>query len=252
VVNITRSARRTTDKETDEVMLGWSVIQDLLGVGAALILLVVVGLGGRSATTAALELLAFVIIAVVAAVAVPWLLARLKAEHDLFLLVSVGSGLALAGIGSRFFGVPLALAAFIAGLSITESSIADEARQRLLPFRDVFAVMFFVSLGTVIDPRTLRGALPWIGLLIALVIVAKVALVWALARFSRLHARPLQLAIGLGQIGEFSYVLGTLALAGGLIPGQLESALVAAVVITIATSSVLVRSVHSRTPVRVA
>src|SRR3989442_459233 len=88
-----------------------------------------------------------------AAFVLPWLLQRLQAEHDLFLLVSVAGGLLLAGVGSRFFGIPLALAAFVAGLAITESPIAAEARQRLLPFRDLFAVMFFVALGTVIDPR---------------------------------------------------------------------------------------------------
>jgi len=252
VVNITRSARRTTDRQTDEVMLGWSVIQDLLGVAAALVLMVVIGLGGRSAGAAALGLIAFIAIAVVAAFAVPWLLTRLQAEHDLFLLVSVGSGLLLAGVGSQFFGVPLALAAFVAGLSITESSVAGEARERLLPFRDVFAVMFFVSLGTVVDPAQLPGALPWIGLLVGLVVVAKMTPVWAFARFSALQARPLQLAIGLGQIGEFSYVLGALALGAGLISGQLNSALIAAVVITIALSSVLVRAAHSPTSARAA
>src|SRR5712692_3571091 len=159
VVNITRSLKRTTDARTDEALLAWSVIQDLLGVSCALVLTVVIGLGGRSGLAAVGSTVAFIVLAVVAAVMLPWLLTRLKAEHDLFLLVSVGSGLLLAGIGSRFFEIPLALAAFVAGLAITESPVADEARQRLLPFRDVFAVMFFVSLGTIIDPRGLGAAL---------------------------------------------------------------------------------------------
>ncbi|TME08632.1 MAG: potassium transporter Kef [Chloroflexi bacterium] len=244
VVNITRSLRRTTDPRTDEALLGWSVIQDLLGVSAALVLMVVIGLGGRTGPIAIAETLAFIALAVVAALLLPWLLTRLKAEHDLFLLVSVGSGLLLAGIGSRFFAIPLALAAFVAGLAITESPVADEARQRLLPFRDVFAVMFFVSLGTVIDPRALGGALSWVGLMLVLVIVAKVVPAWALTRFGRLPARPLQLAIGLGQVGEFSYVLGALALTAGLISSAVDSALIAAVVISIAVSSVMVRLVH--------
>jgi CPA2 family monovalent cation:H+ antiporter-2 len=146
VVNITRSVRRTTDARTDEALLGWSVIQDLLGVSCALVLLIVIGLEGRSGATALGETAAFVALAIAAALVLPWLLTRLKAEHDLFLLVSVGSGLLLAGVGSRFFAIPLALAAFVAGLAITESPVAGEARERLLPFRDVFAVMFFVSL----------------------------------------------------------------------------------------------------------
>src|SRR5712692_2582678 len=247
VVNITRSRRRTTDTETDEVLLGWSVIQDLVGVGSALVLLVVIGLGGRSGLAAAGGLALFVAVAVAAAFLLPRLLSRLQAEHDLFLLVSVASGLVLAGMGSRFFGIPLALAAFVAGLTITESPVAAEARQRLLPFRDVFAVMFFVSLGTVVDPNTLAPALPWLGLFLALVIVGKVLLVWALAKFGSLRARPLQLAIGLGQVGEFSYVLGTIALTAGLITAHVDAALIGAVVVSIAVSSVLVRVVHPAT-----
>jgi CPA2 family monovalent cation:H+ antiporter-2 len=244
VVNITRSRRRTTDAATDEELLGWSVIQDLFGVGAALVLVVVLGVGERSGLIAVGGVIAFTVLAVAAAFALPWLLRRLQAEHDLFLLVSVAGGLLVAGVGSRFFGVPLALAAFVAGVAITESPVAAEARQRLLPFRDVFAVMFFVALGTVIDPAALPGALPWLSAFVVLVVFGKVALVWAMARLARLRARPLQLAVGLGQVGEFSYVLGAIALGAGLIDATVNSALVATVVISIAASSVLVRLAH--------
>ena len=241
IVNITRSRRRTTDPKTDEMLLGWSVIQDLLGVTVALVLLVVIGIGGRSLGTAAIELLAFIVLAAVAAFALPWVLRRLKSEHDLFLLLSVGSGLLLAGLGSEFFGIPLALAAFVAGLAITESEVAGEARERILPFRDVFAVMFFVSLGTLVDPRTLGDALPMALMFIGLVVGAKVLPAWLGARFGKVPGRPLQLAIGLGQVGEFSYVLAALALAAGLISPTVQAGLIAAVVVTIAASSVLVR-----------
>jgi CPA2 family monovalent cation:H+ antiporter-2 len=241
VVNITRSRMRTTDPATDEELLGWSLIQDLVGVTAALVLFTVIGLGGRSGIVSALGVIAFVAIAAASAFLLPWLLRRLQAEHDLFLLVSVASGLVLAGLGSQFFGVPLALAAFIAGLAITESPVAAEARQRLLPFRDLFAVMFFVALGTVIDPRTIQGALPWLLLFLGLVVAGKVLVVWALARIGGLAGRSLQLAVGLGQVGEFSYVLGALALSAGLISKQVSAGLIGAVVVSIAASSVLVR-----------
>jgi monovalent cation:H+ antiporter-2, CPA2 family len=241
VVNITRSRRRTTDPATDEELLGWSLIQDLVGVTSALVLFTVVGLGGRSGIVSALGVIAFVAIAAAAAFLLPWLLRRLLAEHDLFLLVSVASGLVLAGLGSRYFGVPLALAAFIAGLAITESPVAAEARQRLLPFRDLFAVMFFVALGTVIDPSMIGGAWPWLLLFLGLVIAAKVLVVWALARIGGLAGRSMQLAVGLGQVGEFSYVLGALALSAGLVSKQVSAGLIGAVVVSIAASSVLVR-----------
>lgn len=241
VVNITRSRRRTTDAATDDELLGWSLIQDLVGVACALVLFTVLGIGGRSGLAAVASVVAFGAIAAAAAFLLPWLLRRLQAEHDLFLLASVASGLVLAGLGSRFFGVPLALAAFVAGLAITESPVAAEARQRLLPFRDLFAVMFFVALGTVIDPKSIGGALPWLLLFLGLVIAAKVLVVWALARLGGLTGRTLQLAVGLGQVGEFSYVLGALALSAGLITKQVSAGLIGAVVISIAASSVLVR-----------
>ena len=244
VVNITRSRRRTTDRITDDELLGWSVIQDLVGVSAALVLVVVLGIGGRSGLAAIGGVVAFVALAAGAAFVLPWLLQRLQAEHDLFLLVSVAGGLLLAGVGSRFFGIPLALAAFVAGLAITESPIAAEARQRLLPFRDLFAVMFFVALGTVVDPTTLPQALPWLVAFLAMVVVGKVLVVWIMARLGRLGARRLQLAVGLGQVGEFSYVLGAIALSARLITPQVSSGLVGAVVVSIAASSILVRFVH--------
>ena len=244
VVNITRSSRRTTDKRTDEVLLGWSLIQDLVGVGAALVLVVVIGIGGRSGFTAVGGVVAFAVISAATAFVLPWLLQRLQADHDLFLLVSVASGLLVAGVGSRFFGIPLALAAFVAGLAITESPISAEARQRLLPFRDLFAVMFFVALGTVIDPTRFIQSLPWLLAFVAMVVIGKVLVVWLMARFARLGARRLQLAVGLGQVGEFSYVLGTLAVGAGLVTSEVSSGLIGAVVVSIAASSILVRLAH--------
>jgi monovalent cation:H+ antiporter-2, CPA2 family len=79
--------------------------------------------------------------------------------------------------------------------------VAAEARQRLLPFRDLFAVMFFVALGTVIDPSTVASALPWLLLFLGLVVAGKVLVVWGLARIGGLTGRRLQLAVGLGQVG---------------------------------------------------
>jgi K+:H+ antiporter len=101
--------------------------------------------------------------------------------------------------------------------------------------------MFFVALGTVIDPRAIPGALPWLVLFLVLVVVAKSGVVWAIAKVGKLGARPVQLAIGLGQVGEFSYVLGALALGAGLISREVSAGLIGAVVVSIAASSILVR-----------
>lgn len=248
VVNITRSRRRTTNAATEAALLSWSVMQDMSGVAIGLILLASMGLADRPPLVAAAFILAFVALVAVSAWALPRLLARLHGEHDLFLLLSVGSGLALAGVGARFFGVPLALAAFVAGLAVGESPAAAEARRRILPFRDLFAVLFFVSLGSLIDPRAMPGALPWLAFLVIAVVIAKVLVVFVLSRVAGVpEVRPWQLAIGLGQIGEFSFVLASIALGRALLPAELYNAVLVAVVLTIAVSTTLARLGHRPT-----
>ena len=161
-------------------------MQDIVGVALAAILLSVMDPGGRSLGEAALGLAGFGVVTIVAArLLLPRVLRGLRDEHDLFLITSVGSGLALAGVGAAVFGVPLALAAFVGGLAVTESHEANEARRRLRPFRDVFAVLFFVAIGTLVDPSQLGAAAPWIALLLGLVVVAKVAVAWILAQGPR-------------------------------------------------------------------
>ncbi|HEY9289596.1 MAG TPA: cation:proton antiporter [Candidatus Dormibacteraeota bacterium] len=241
VVNMTRSRRRSTDQPTELALVGWSVIQDITGVVIALGLLAMLGLTNRSGGVALALVLLYIALAIGIALLVPFVLRHLSDEQDLFLIVSVATALAVAGAGSLVFGVPLALAAFVAGLAISESPVTTEARQRLLPFRDVFAVLFFVSIGALIDPGQLVNGLGWLLLLLALLIVAKVAVSYALARLARLASRPWQLAIGLGQIGEFSFVLAGVGLTVGAIPGNLYEAMLSAVALTIAGSTILVR-----------
>jgi CPA2 family monovalent cation:H+ antiporter-2 len=241
IVNITRSRRRTTDRPTELALLGWSALQDTVGVAIAAVLLALLGQGHRPLGEAALGLVAFLVIVLATARLLPEILRALRSEHDLFLIVSVAGGLALAGLGSAVFGVPLALAAFVGGLAVTESPEAAEARRRLLPFRDLFAVLFFVAIGTLIAPDALIRGLGWLALFLGLIVVAKVVVAYALARAAGLAVRPLQLAIGLGQIGEFSFVLGSAAVAAGAITNDVYVALVAAVAISIAVSTVVVR-----------
>jgi K+:H+ antiporter len=243
IVNITKSRRRTTDRPTEDALLGWSALQDTTGVVIAAVLLALLGVGGRPLDQAALGLVAFILLTVAVARVLPGVLRALRSEHDLFLIVSVAAGLALAGIGSATFGVPLALAAFAGGLAVAESPEAAEARRRLLPFRDVFAVLFFVAIGTLIQPEALLRGLPWLALFLGLIAVAKVGVAWGLARATGLPARPVQLAVGLGQIGEFSFVLGSAAVAAGAIANETYVALIAAVVLSIAVSTVVVRLV---------
>lgn len=240
IVNITRSGRRRTDRQTETALLGWSLLQDLGGVIAAVLLIAWAGVGGQDPGAALVGIVTFGILAWVAARLLPRVLHLLRPYPDLFLIVSITSGLVAAGVGATFFGIPIALAAFIAGLVITDSPEAAEVRRRLLPFRDVFAVLFFVSIGSLLDPRALAGGLGWLLVICLLLAVAKGAVAWALARAARL-GRPLQVAVGLGQVGEFSFVLASLLFAQGLIPEELNAALLGAVALSIAGSAIAAR-----------
>jgi monovalent cation:H+ antiporter-2, CPA2 family len=245
IVNITRSRRRTTSPDTERALLGWSIFQDITGVTLAVIALAIAGGEDRPLGLAILGVAGFAAVTIAAAWLLPQILRRLQGD-DLLLITSVGIGLAVAGFGAVVAGIPLALAAFGAGLVI-EGPEAVQVRRRLLPFRDVFAVLFFVLLGTLIDPAALGRGAGWLGLLLALV-VAKSVIVAAFARSARLRADWRQLAVGLGQAGEFSFVLASAALALGAIAADLYAAVLGTVVASIVASTVLVRRVG--TPVR--
>jgi len=213
-VNITRSRRRTTDAETDHLLIGWSVLQDVVGVGGAILLLAALG-AGQPLYLTILGLVVFGVLAAATAWLLPRVLAGMRSEPDLFLAVSVATGLAVAGAGALLTGMPLALAAFIAGVTISEGPVSSEARRRLLPFRDLFAIFFFVAIGTLIDPGALGRGLGW-----------------------------LAISVGLGQIGEFGFELATVAVARGVLPSEVYAALLAAVAVSIGASSILVRVIR--------
>jgi CPA2 family monovalent cation:H+ antiporter-2 len=244
VVNITRSRRRTTDQGTEHLLIGWSVLQDVVGVAAAIIVLSAVG-AGQPIHITILGLIVFALLSLVGAYLLPRILSKLRSEPDLFLAVAIATGLAVAGVGAVLGGIPLALAAFVAGLTISEGPVAAEARKRLLPFRDLFAIFFFVAIGMLIDPAALfaRG-LGWLALCLGLVVFGKILVIAVLAKVSRLPANAVQLGVGLGQIGEFGFVLATVAVARGVLPSELYAALLAAVAISIAGSSIVVRLVR--------
>jgi CPA2 family monovalent cation:H+ antiporter-2 len=243
IVNITRSRRRTTDRATERALLGWSVLQDVTGVAFAVLILAVAGFGDRTLVESLARAAAFGVVAVVVAGLLPRVLRGLREQPDLFLIVSVAAGLAVAGIGAAVAGIPLALAAFVAGLAVAEGPDAREARRRLLPFRDLLAVLFFVVIGMLIDPTSLVRGLPWLGVLVALLVVAKGLVIWVLARSTRLVDRPLQLAVGLSQVGEFSFVLASTARGAGLVDDALYAAVLGTVVLSTVASAVGVRRV---------
>jgi len=248
VINITRSRRRTTDPPTELALVGWTILQDVTGVLLTGILVAAIGADSRPWYVTVIGLAVFIGLAVIAAWVLPRVLRAVHSDKDLFLVVTIGAGLAIAGLGGLVFQIPMALAAFIAGLVIGESHEAAEARRRILPFRDLFAILFFVAVGSLIDPTRLPEALPWLAVVLALLVFGKVAVIYVLARVLGLNAHSGQLAIGLGQIGEFSFVLASVGLAAGVIDPILYTAILAAVALSIAVSTVAVRYVRRPAP----
>jgi len=248
VINITRSRRRTTDPPTELALVGWSILQDVTGIILTGILVAAIGAEGRPWYLTVFGLAAFIGLALLTAWILPRVLRVVHSDKDLFLVVTVGAGLAIAGMGGLVFQIPMALAAFIGGLAISESHEAAEARRRILPFRDLFAILFFVAVGSLINPARLPEALPWLAAVLGLLVFGKMAVIYVLARVLRLDAHPGQLAIGLGQIGEFSFVLASVGLAAGVIDPILYTAILAAVALSIAVSTVAVRYVRRPAP----
>lgn len=238
VVNITRSRKRTTDAVTDRALVVWAILQDAVTLVAATILTVLLAPSGDPAALAFGKAVAFIGFAAVAQLVVmPWLLARVREQPDSFLIVAVSVALANAGVGAVVFGVPVALAAFVAGLLLSIRPEAQEARREVLPFRDLFAVMFFVAIGTLVEPAAVVSEVGVLGLVLLLVAL-KIVTIAALAALFSVPARRAQLGVGLGQIGEFSFVVMGLGLAAGVVSAGQFSAVLAAAAITIAASAV--------------
>lgn len=238
VVNISRSRKRTTDAATERAMVVWAILQDAVTLVAATSLAVLLAPSGESPLLALGRALAFVAVAtVVQGWLVPRVLHAVKEEPDSFLILAVSAALATAGLGAVVFSVPVALAAFVSGVLFSLRPIAQEARREVLPFRDLFAVMFFVAIGTLVDPRAVASEPGWLVLFVALV-VAKIVAVTVLAAAFGVPARRAQLGVGLGQIGEFSFVVLGLGVTAGVVSAGQSSAALAAAALTIAASAV--------------
>jgi CPA2 family monovalent cation:H+ antiporter-2 len=139
-------------------------------------------------------------------------------------------------------GLSLALGAFLAGLIISESDYAHETLARLLPLRDTFGALFFVTVGVLIDPGTMLGNLPLLGTLVLLVVVGKAVIrtgvVWL---FGRSLATAALVGVGLAQIGEFSFVLVKVARDAGHVGPEMYNAVLSASLITLLLNAALVR-----------
>ncbi len=231
------------------VMIGITLVEDL----AVVILIVLIpALGalepGRLLTIAMAignSLVVLIPAIYVAAKVVPPLMARVARLHsdEIFLLVALAVGLGTAAL-TQAAGLSLALGAFLAGLIINGSEYAHETLARLLPLRDVFVALFFVTIGALIDPQTLIENVPLLGIMVALIVVGKLVLwtfvVWL---FRQPFWTALLVGVGLTQIGEFSFILVQVARSAGHVGAEIYNATLAASLVTILINAALVRTV---------
>jgi CPA2 family monovalent cation:H+ antiporter-2 len=231
------------------VLVGVSLVEDL---AAVVLMALMPALGALEADrllavargfgAAALILVPFLLIA--SRVVSP-LLTRVARTRDaeLFLLVALAMGMGTAAL-TQAVGLSLAAGAFLAGLLISESDYAHEALARLLPLRDTFGAFFFVTVGALIDPRSLLAHVPLLVTVVLLVVVGKMVVHAGVVRlFGESMWTSLLTGVGLAQIGEFSFVLVQAARNEGHVGPDVYQATLAASLLSIVVNAALVRIV---------
>jgi len=231
--------------------IGWLVFEDVLTV-AILVLLPVVAAPSESgsAMTAALAigkaLLFVALMVIVGNRIVPMLLGLVvnTGSRELFVLVAltVAAGTALAS--AAFFNVSLALGAFVAGVVVSESEFSHQIGADLLPFREAFAVIFFVSVGMLVNPGYLLEHWMQVVILTALIVVGKAIITAGIGFVLPCQARTaLVLAAGRGQIGEFSFIVGQAGLGLSLLDPQQYSLILAGAIASVTINPFAMRLV---------
>ncbi len=247
------SDRHQLHTSSGHIAVGWLVVEDIITV-ILMVLLPTMASGTASwaalATASALTLGKVGVLVALAMVvgvrAVPKILDRVAAtrSRELFTLTVLALALGIAALSATVFGVSMALGAFIAGMTVGRSDYSLRAATDALPMRDAFAVLFFVSIGMLLDPLALLDA-PWMMLgALAVVIIGKplvAAIVLALMRYP-LHT-ILTVPSALAQIGEFSFILAALARDLGVLPQMAVNIIVAVSIVSIVSNPLAARAI---------
>ncbi len=239
------------------VAVGWLIVEDILTV----LLLVLLPLfavdptgattpGGSGLTTIAVALgklvLMVVVVYVIGSKVVPWLLtmvAKLRSA-ELFTLTVLVFSIAIAVGAAAVFGASVALGAFLAGMVVAQSKVSHQAAADALPMRHAFAVLFFVSVGMLLDPAfIIREPLLVAAALCVVLIVKPLAAMLIVAICGYPVRTALTVALGLAQIGEFSFIVGQAALQHNLMPEAGMQVLVASAIVSITLNPMLFRSI---------
>lgn len=236
-----------------QVAVGWLIFEDLATV-AILVLLPV--LFGESVANPWLDA-GWTIAKTVAFIAImlfigkkvmPWVLVRTAytRSRELFILAVITLALGTAMGATYFFDVSLALGAFLAGVVIGESDVSHQVGAEVLPFREIFAAIFFVSVGMLVNPFALVANAGQVLALTALVVLGKGLLTLLLGFVLPGSVRTmLVVAAGLGQIGEFSFLVGQAGVALDVLSQEQYGLILAASLLSIVINPLLFRLIPS-------
>jgi len=224
-----------------QAAVGWLVMEDILSV---LILVIMPALSGSAAGFSWISLAqtllkagAFFAVMFLGGVRfIPWLLERTAhtRSRELFILAVLAITLGIAMAAAELFGVSLALGAFVAGAIISQSHLSHQVGADVFSFREAFSVLFFVSIGMLVNPLFIWQNWGQILSLTLLVVVGKLVLVLLIGMFFPRPARTFMIvAVGLSQIGEFSFILGESGVALGLLQSNQYALVLAASLISI-------------------
>jgi len=234
------------------IAVGWLVIEDLFTVLVLVLLPVIFGNSTLATGNVPLALVVAVaklgILVVFTLVAggrlIPWVLGQVARTNsrELFTLTILVLALGIAVASAKLFGASMAIGAFLAGMVVGRSDFSQRAASEALPMRDAFAVLFFVSVGMLFDPRHLAEAPGLVAATLAVVLVGKPVAALIIVWLLRCPLRTgLAVAVALAQIGEFSFILATVARDLGLLPAPAHNALVAASILSISLNPLLYR-----------
>lgn len=237
-----------------KIAVGWLLVEDLVMV-LVLVLLpaTTVLLGGEALTGSADDniwlTLGITLLKVVGFIAfmliigkrlVPMIMqfvARLG-SRELFTLTVVAAAVSIAFGAYKIFGVSMALGAFFAGMVVKESDFSHRAEEETLPLREIFAILFFVAVGMLFDPRILVEQPVHVLAVVAIIMVGKTIAAMALVLFFRYPINTaLTVGASLAQIGEFSFILATLGVSLKLLSLEGQNLILAGALISITLNS---------------
>jgi len=238
---------------TGHIAVGWLVVEDLATVVALVILPVFVGNDLSGLAVAGTVLVTLLKIAglvvftmVVGSRVIPMLLDRIARtrSRELFTLTVLVVALGIAVAAAHLFDVSVALGAFLAGMVVGRSDYSQRAASEALPMRDAFAVLFFVSVGMLLDPKSVLESPLLIVAALGVVLVVKPLVTALITRsFGYPFTVSLSLAAGRAQIGEFSFILSSLGKQLGVFDEAAANTLVAVSIVSIVLNPLLFRQV---------